>query len=163
MCIKIGIGQDSHRFQIAGHKKKCVVAGVIFSDVPGLDANSDGDVVLHATCNAISSVTHAPILGEIAPKLCKEQGIQDSAVFLIKALETLKDIKISHISFSIEGSRPRFNHRAIEMRKNLAKLLKINMEQIGMTFTTGDGLTAFGKGEGLQCFCIATFYDPSHS
>jgi len=152
--VRVGIGQDSHAFE-KEVTKKCVVGGVLFEDAPGLSADSDGDVALHAICNAISSITHVPILGDIAPKLCK-QGIVDSRAYVQKALETLPSQKIAHVALTIEGKRPRFQARAKEIRTSIASILNIDVEKIGITFTSGDYLTSFGKGEGLQCFCILT-------
>ena len=76
--IKIGFGQDSHRFLPQGTTKPCVIAGVTFPDTPGFNANSDGDLVIHALCNAISSVSGSLILGNIADDLCLKDGITDS-------------------------------------------------------------------------------------
>lgn len=153
---KTGIGQDSHRFLSEDATKPCVVGGIIFEDAPGLDADSDGDVVLHAICNAITSITHVPILGKIAIELCHKQGITDSKVYLEKALETLGNHKIVHVALTIEGKRPKFQKKADEIRKNIAHLMKLNISQVGITFTSGDGLTDFGRGFGLMCFCIVS-------
>ncbi len=156
MKYKTGIGQDSHRFLPEGSKKKCVVAGLFFDDAPGLDADSDGDVVFHAICNAITSLTHVPILGKVAIDLCHKEGITDSRVYLEKALETLGDQTIEHVALTIEGGRPKFQKRAEEMRKSVANVLALSARQVGMTFTSGDRLTSFGRGEGLSCFCLVT-------
>ena len=48
MKYRTGIGQDSHRFLAKESSKKCTVAGLFFEGAPGLDADSDGDVVFHA-------------------------------------------------------------------------------------------------------------------
>lgn len=151
---KTGIGQDSHRFLDSSVKKPCVVAGLVFEGAPGLDADSDGDVVLHAICNAITSVTHVPILGKIAIELCKQQGIKDSRVYLKKALETLGNHQVIHVALTIEGNRPKFQNRCDEMRAHVATLIGLGVGQVGMTFTSGDGLSDFGKGLGLMCFCV---------
>lgn len=150
---KVGIGQDSHRFLDGNIKKPCIIAGLVFEDTPGLDADSDGDVVLHAICNAITSITHVPILGKVAIELCK-QGIKDSKVYLEQALATLGDHTVTHIALTIEGSRPKFQKRCDAMREHVAHLMGLNISQVGMTFTSGDGLSDFGKGIGLMCFCV---------
>lgn len=121
-----------------------------------MDADSDGDVVFHAICNAISSLTHVPILGGIAIDLCRNQGVKDSRVFLDKALETLGKKRIEHIALTIEGMRPKFQKRADDIRKSVADAVSVNLDQVGITFTSGDGLTAFGRGEGMMCYCILT-------
>ncbi len=155
-CVRVGIGQDSHRFLPQESTKLCVIAGLVFDDVPGLSADSDGDVVFHAICNAITSLTGIPILGGIAIDLCHQDGITDSQVYLEKALETLGRQTIQHVSLSIEGKRPRFQARVQEMRGKVAQVLKLHVNQVGLTVTSGDGLTDFGCGDGLQCFCIIT-------
>ncbi|MEM7175160.1 MAG: 2-C-methyl-D-erythritol 2,4-cyclodiphosphate synthase [Chlamydiota bacterium] len=150
-----GIGQDSHRFLSNKTAKKCTVAGLVFNDVPGLDADSDGDVVFHALCNAISSITHIPILGKIAIELCK-QGITDSRCYLDRALKTLDQRKIEHVALTIEGARPKFQTHHYAMRESTANAARVSVDQVGLTFTSGDSLTSFGRGEGLICFCLLT-------
>ena len=57
MNVRTGLGQDSHRFIDPESSKPCILGGVVFEGVPGLSANSDGDVIFHAICNAITSLT----------------------------------------------------------------------------------------------------------
>ena len=156
MKFRTGIGQDSHRFLTERTDKRCIVAGLPFEDAPGLDADSDGDVVFHAICNAITSLTHVPILGKIAIDLCHKEGITNSRVYLEKALETLGDQEVEHVALTIEGKRPKFQKRCEEIRRSVAEVMELELHQVGITFTTGDGLTSFGLGEGLMCFCVLT-------
>lgn len=156
MKYRTGLGQDSHRFLPEESSKPCILAGLIFEDVPGMASNSDGDVVLHAICNAITSVTGVQILGGIADDLCQKDGITDSQVYLEKALETLKRQKIEHLAIAIEAKRPRLQNRIEEMRAKIAGLMKLDLQQVGITATASDGLTEFGLGEGIQCICIIT-------
>lgn len=151
-----GIGQDSHRFLSPDSSKPCVIGGLIFHGVPGLDADSDGDVVYHAICNAITSLSGVPILGGIARDLCLKDGITDSQVYLEKALKQLGSQKIVHCSLTIEGKRPHFEEKIEAMRRNISNVLCVTHQQVGVTATSGDGLTDFGCGDGLQCFCILT-------
>lgn len=156
MIIRTGIGQDSHRFLPQDCSETCIIAGIMFDDVPGLKANSDGDIVFHAICNAITSVTHVLVLGGIADDLCLKDGITDSEVFLGAALQTLGKQQISHVAITIEGKRPHFKNRLLEMRTNIARAMHLQLTQVGITATTGEGLTDFGCGEGVQCFAIVT-------
>ncbi len=154
--VRVGIGQDSHRFLPADSTKPCVIAGLNFSNVPGLSADSDGDVVFHAICNAITSVTGIPILGGMAIDLCHKDGITDSQVYLEKAMETLGRQRIEHVALTIEAKRPRFQARVDEMRAHIAQVMGLVLSQVGLTATSGDGLTDFACGEGIQCFCSLT-------
>jgi 2-C-methyl-D-erythritol 2,4-cyclodiphosphate synthase len=156
MIVRTGIGQDSHRFLPVDSSKPCVVGGIIFEDVPGLSANSDGDVVLHAICNAITTLTGVLILGGIADELCLKDGITDSEVYLEKAMETLGKQKISHVAISIEAKKPKFKELLLDMRKNISRIMKLDVSQIGVTATSGEGLTDFGCGDGIQAFCTVT-------
>lgn len=154
--FRTGLGQDSHRFLPDDSSKPCIVGGIIFEEVPGLDADSDGDVVYHALCNAITSLTGIRILGAVAKDLCRKDGITDSQVYLEKALQTLGKQKIVHVAISIEGKKPLFEDRIDAMRRKIAKVLGIAPQQVGITATSGDGLTDFGCGDGLQCFAMMT-------
>lgn len=158
--FRTGIGQDSHRFLPADSSKPCTIGGVIFEDVPGLDADSDGDVIFHAICNAITSLSCVPILGGIARDLCRKDGITDSQVYLERALQTLGKQKIVHVALTIEGKRPYFEDKIEQMRKKISVVLKIKPNAVGITATSGDGLTDFGCGDGLQCFCTMTTVEP---
>lgn len=150
------MGQDSHRFLPDVGSKPCIIGGVVFPDVPGLDADSDGDVIYHAICHAITTLTHVPILGEIAPKLCLDQGITDSRIYLEEALKTLNGAQIIHIALTLEGKRPRLQKSAEAIRQNVAEVTSLDLSQVGLAITSGDGLTAFGQGLGLQAFCLLT-------
>lgn len=73
--MKVSIGQDSHRFNFDDvGKKKLILGGVVFDGEPPMDANSDGDVVLHAITNAISGITCINILGKVADEMCKNRN-----------------------------------------------------------------------------------------
>jgi 2-C-methyl-D-erythritol 2,4-cyclodiphosphate synthase len=154
--IRTGIGQDSHRFLPPDTSKPCTIAGVIFEDTPGFNANSDGDVVYHAICNAITSLTGVLILGGIADDLCLKDGITDSQVYLEEAMKSLGRQKISHLAISLEGKRPIFGPQLLNMRSNIARVMQLEIQQVGITATSGEGLTDFGCGEGVQCLCILT-------
>ncbi len=154
--MKVGIGQDSHRFLKEKTEKKCIIAGVVFDEEFGWDADSDGDIAYHAICNAITSLTHVPILGGLAIKMCHEEKITDSREYLLKAMETLGGQEVAHVALTIEAKRPKMQKKIDSMRANVAKVMKIEVSQVGITCTSGDGLTAFGRGDGGQCFCILT-------
>ncbi len=156
MKIRTGIGQDSHRFLSEDSTKPCILGGLVFEDIPGFRANSDGDVIFHTICNAISSVTGEIILGIRADELLEKEGITDSSVYLQEALKTLGKQQISHVALTIEAFRPKFLKRIPELRENIAREMNLDASQVGITATTGEGLTDFGCGKGVQCFCIIT-------
>lgn len=155
--MRVAIGQDSHRFDFNDNEKKLILGGVIFEDEPPLQGNSDADVILHSVTNAISGITCVNILGKISDDLCLKDGITDSSVYLKEALKYLKDHKIIHLSISIECQRPKITPKIPQIRSSLSKLLDLPEDSIGITATTGEGLTQFGQGLGIQVFsCITT-------
>ncbi len=154
--MKVGIGQDSHKFDFENTQKKFILGGVIFDGVTPLAGNSDADVVLHALTNAISGVTGVNILGKIADKMCIENGITDSSAYVLEALKYLDNIKIVHVSITIECSYPKISPKISKMQKVIGELLGLPENSVGITATTGEGLTAFGQGKGIQAFCCVT-------
>ena len=154
MTAKTGIGQDSHAFEETPGKP-LILAGIKLDHPIGLKGNSDADVVLHSITNAISSITGRNILGSVADQLCQE-GVTDSSNFLKLALDDLGNWKICHIAITIECLKPKISPQIESMKKSIAKLCHINKTDIGITATTGEGLTAFGKGEGIQAITIVT-------
>jgi 2-C-methyl-D-erythritol 2,4-cyclodiphosphate synthase len=148
------IGQDSHRFEPEISDKPLMLGGVSIPGVPGLAGNSDADVVLHALCNALSGLSTVPVLGAVTDALCNEQGITDSSVYVRTARATLQNITLQHCSVSIEARRPHLRDYIIPMRESIATLLSLTAAQVAITATSGEGLTAFGRGEGIQALVI---------
>src|SRR3989338_4829495 len=155
--VRVGFGQDSHRFS-ANKSKKLVLGGYIVPNEIGLEANSDGDVVLHALFNAISSAIGERSISFYADNMYKK-GITDSKEYLKVILNKLneKNYQISNVSISIEASKPKLEKYTKKIQDSLSKILKLEKENIGITYTSGDGLTSFGRGEGMQGFAVVSF------
>ena len=153
------IGQDSHRLTEQCGASSIMLGGVSVPSDRAVIANSDGDVILHAITNAVSGLTGKIILGGIADKLCLEDGIKDSSVFLKEALKDLEaaGAEIIHCSISVECLVPKLKPHLDEIRSSVGSLLGIPQSSVGLTATTGEGLTAFGRGEGIQAFVILSF------
>lgn len=152
--MKVAIGQDSHRFDFDNKNKKLVLGGIEFENEIPLLGNSDADVILHALTNAISGITCKNILGEVSDNMCKN-GIIDSKEYLKESLKYLKE-KILHVSFSIECKIPKITPKIESIRNNISNLLNIPQNCIGITATTGEGLTQMGQGQGVFVTCIIT-------
>ena len=152
------IGQDSHRFNEGVNETGFIMLGGI--KVPhdrSFSANSDGDVLLHALTNAVSGYTGINVLGGAADKICLEQGIKDSTVYLAEALKSVVGAKIVHVSCTIECLRPKLMPVIPAMKERVAELLGITSSAVGITATTGEGLTEFGRGEGVQVFVVVSW------
>lgn len=152
--MKVAIGQDSHKIDFENPDKKLLLGGIEFEENYSLLGNSDADVVLHAITNAVSGITGQNILGKVADDMC-QKGIQNSEIYLKEALKYLNG-KIVHLSLSIECQKPKITPKIEEMRANLARILNLEETSIGITATTGEGLTECGKGNGISVFTCIT-------
>lgn len=153
--VRMGIGQDSHEFEEV--KKGLTIAGIHLEKEKKMKANSDGDVVLHAIFNAISQAIGDKSLGFYADPLC-EQGIKDSRKYLEPLLKRLKKEKfeLNSLGLMIECKTPQIEPISAKMKKSLSEILGLNIRRIGITATSGENLTSFGAGLGIQCFAIVS-------
>jgi 2-C-methyl-D-erythritol 4-phosphate cytidylyltransferase/2-C-methyl-D-erythritol 2,4-cyclodiphosphate synthase len=141
---RVFIGEDSHKFSDSG---TLTLAGIQVEGFPAMEANSDGDVILHAIGRALAQEQDKSF-SRIADEICKT-GERDSKKYIINLLSASK---INRISLQIEGLRPRID--SLPIRESLSEILNIDSGKIQISAMTGEGLTPFGRGEGLRCTCI---------
>lgn len=154
--FKSALGQDSHCFEARHSKKPLKLAGVKIPACTGLSGNSDADVVLHALTNAVSGISGVNILGAVSDRMCLKQGVTDSEAYLKKALSTLDGYRLVHVSVAIEAMRPKLQKHIPAMKRSLAGLCGLTVADVGITATSGEGLTSFGRGEGIQAFVMVS-------
>lgn len=152
--MRVGFAQDSHKF-ITNSDKKLILGGVVIPEEPGLESNSDGDAVIHALCSAIEQALGNDPFSIYADDLCR-QRIIDSREYLKVAVKHLKkkECAIGNIGISIEAKRPKIIPWISAMKKSLSSMLEISPDKIGINATSGEEMTPFGKGEGIQVFVI---------
>ncbi len=143
------------------HKKGLTLAGVYLPAEPKLKANSDGDVVLHAIFNAISQAFGGESLGFYADDMCEKKGIKDSKKYIDVILEKInkENFEIGNIGLMIECKRPKIDPIANKLKKSLSEILELDIKKIGITSTSGENLTSFGLGLGIQCFAIVSLFE----
>jgi 2-C-methyl-D-erythritol 2,4-cyclodiphosphate synthase len=154
--VKVALGEDSHRFEPVSSIKPLMIGGVLIEGCPGLAGNSDADVVLHALTNALSGISGVPILGPVSDRMCLEEGITDSKEYVQKAVESIGEYGISHVSVSVEAKRPKLLPYYDTIRMQIAALLSIPVTAVGFTATSGEALSECGKGNGIHAFVIVT-------
>lgn len=155
MKVKTGLGLDSHRFVTSETDRVLMLGGLPFEDAPALAGNSDADVILHALTDAVSGVTGVTIIGAVADALCQE-GVTDSSVYLSRALEEMGTWRLTHVSIALECQRPKIDPKVPTLRANIAKLLSLTVADVCITATSGEGLNACGRGEGIHATVIVT-------
>ena len=141
---------------------KLVLGGFQIKNESGFEANSDGDVILHALFNALSTAIGYKSLGFYADDMCKK-GITDSKKYIEFVLNKVKErnYKISNVAIMLEGKKPRIDEHIDNIKASLSRLLKIKKENIGIAATSGEELTEFGKGLGMQCFAAVALSNAS--
>lgn len=159
--FRLGMGEDSHKFADKFEADKPFRLGGVDVSAGRLssDGNSDGDLILHALCNALLSAVGDKTFDPIAAPICKA-GETKSTAYLAATLKYLKtnghSLNIQQVLISLEGLQPRIAPQHDAIVHNLATLLAINTSQIGLTYTTGEGLNDCGKGLGMNAKVIVT-------
>jgi 2-C-methyl-D-erythritol 2,4-cyclodiphosphate synthase len=137
--MKIGYGWDSHEFKTGIPLK---IGGVTLPHTHGLGGHSDGDALLHAITDALLGSIAAPDIGSLfSPSDPKWKGA-DSAVFLHEAKKrvTAAGYTISNVDSTLIMNAPKIGPHANAIRANLARLLNIPQDCIGIKAKTPEGI-----------------------
>ena len=152
--MRIGMGYDVHKLV---EERKLIIGGVEIPYEKGLLGHSDADVLLHAIMDALLG---AAALGDIG-KHFPDTDEKYKGISSIKLLECVGELLakegyvIGNIDATIIAQRPKMAPYREQMRENIAKALKININQIGVKATTEEGLGFIGAGEGISSQAIA--------
>jgi 2-C-methyl-D-erythritol 2,4-cyclodiphosphate synthase len=149
MTHRVGIGYDIHRLEPGSG---LVIAGTPISCPYRFVAHSDGDVVLHALCDALLGAVGAGDIGEHFPDSDPEYaGCQSSEfVMAVLAIPALKPWRVVNMDCNIIAQEPRLGPYKPAMRKKLAELLFLPMGRIGVKARTNEGLDAVGMCQAIQ-------------
>lgn len=148
-----GIGVDVHRFADVG-SGVLRLAGIDWPEFPPLAGHSDGDVVLHAICDSLLSAARLGDLGTQFGTSRPDYAGVDSAVFVTRTLELLReaDFTVVNVAVEIIGERPRLAQRRTEAEDRLRKLLGA---RVSLGATTTDRLGFLGSAEGVAAIASA--------
>ncbi len=151
---RIGQGYDVHAFGPGDH---IMLGGERISHVAGVKAHSDGDVILHAVCDALLGAMSLGDIGMHFPDTDVQWKGADSRVFLrhVARLLTEHQYQVVNIDTTVLADAPRLGQYRDRMRANIAADLGINIGQVNIKATTSEGLGFIGKCEGLACHAIA--------
>ncbi len=151
MSVRIGIGYDLHRL-VAG--RPLVLGGVAIASDRGLLGHSDGDVVLHALCDALLGAAGQPDIGELFPDSDPAWKGADSRRFVAEALTRVRRLGyvVGNVDLIIHAERPRLGPHKSAIAAAVAELLGLPVGCIGVKAKTNEGLDAVGRGEALACW-----------
>ena len=153
MSIRIGHGYDVHKF---GGPGPIVIAGVTIDHVMGLIAHSDGDVVLHALCDALLGALALGDIGKHFPDTDPTLAGVDSRELLrhVYKLITDQQYQLGNLDLTIVAQAPKMAPHIECMRENIAKDLSIDISQVNVKATTTEKLGFTGRKEGIAAYAV---------
>ena len=153
MSLRIGIGYDVHRL---GPDHKLVIGGIEIPWEKGSIGYSDGDVLIHAICDAMLGAASAGDIGTHFPSTSPEFKNIDSKVLLnrTKDIIRLKGFQINNIDSTICLQQPKLSEYIPKMREALSKVLDIHIRDISIKATTTDNMGYVGREEGVSAYAV---------
>jgi 2-C-methyl-D-erythritol 4-phosphate cytidylyltransferase/2-C-methyl-D-erythritol 2,4-cyclodiphosphate synthase len=153
--MRIGFGYDLHRM-VSG--RPFIAGGITIPHSKGLLGHSDGDVVLHAVCDAALSAVCAGEIGVFFPPTdLAIMGIS-SRVIAEKTMQILKSKKahLLHIDVTIVAEEPKIFPYYYKLRRSLAAIFKLPIESVSVKAKSQEGVGEIGKGKAVACHALAT-------
>lgn len=149
--MKIGIGYDVHKL-VEG--RRLILGGVEVPFKKGLLGHSDGDVLLHAICDALLGAAGKGDIGQHFPDTDPEYKDISSLVLLEKVKGLIKEYRINNIDSIIIAQEPKLASYLEKMKENIAKVLEI--DKINIKATTTEKLGPMGRGEGMAAYAVVS-------
>lgn len=153
MDIRIGHGYDVHAL---GEGLRLVLCGVEVEHYKGCIAHSDGDVAIHAICDAMLGALALGDIGKLFPDSdAKYKGI-DSTLLLKEVVDVVKGkgYSISNIDCTIAMQRPKLRPYIDRMRERLSDVVGIDVERVSVKATTTEHLGLEGREEGVSTTAV---------
>ncbi len=150
---RTGLGYDSHRF---ADDKPLILGGCRIPHAQGLAGHSDADVVLHAITDAVLGAIGGPDIGDLFPDTDPANAGADSARFVMRAMTLVdeKDYCVSNCDVTIIAEAPELGTHKLDIRRNVAKLLAVDEEDVAIKAKTNEGMGAVGRGEGIVVMAV---------
>lgn len=156
--IRIGHGFDVHAFAAQASEAGDVVilGGVAIPNDRALLAHSDGDVLIHALCDALLGAIAAGDIGKHFPDTDPANAGIDSRELLRRCAVLLRDkgYRLANADMTIVAQAPRMREHVDAMRGNVAQDLGVNVEEISVKATTTEGLGYLGRREGIAVHAV---------
>ncbi len=152
--VRIGHGYDVHAFEAGDH---VTLGGVRIAHDRGVLAHSDGDVIIHALCDALLGAAGLGDIGEKFPPSDPALRGADSRTFLRQIAAELRGLgfAVGNVDISVIAEVPRILAHKPAMRANLAADLGILAARVNIKATSMEGLGAIGRREGFAAHAIA--------
>lgn len=151
--MRIGQGYDAHQF-ISGPRLR--LGGVEIEHDQGLKAHSDGDVLIHALCDALLGAAGLGDIGRHFPDSDPRYADIDSRQLLRLVVEQLQleGYRVANVDLTAVAQRPRLVPYIETMRGRLSADLQVDVRRVNIKATTTEGMGFTGRGEGIAAYAV---------
>ena len=152
--FRCGIGYDLHRLE---EGRKLILGGVEIPFEKGLAGHSDADIVLHALTDALLGAAGQGDIGELFPPSDPQWKDCDSEVFLRHARELVESygFRISNVDIVVILERPKLLPHRKAIRENIARILNVRPDRVGVKAKTSEKVGPAGRGEAAEAHAVA--------
>ncbi|MBR3465683.1 MAG: 2-C-methyl-D-erythritol 2,4-cyclodiphosphate synthase [Bacteroidales bacterium] len=159
MDFRVGFGYDSHRFAPG---RPLVIGGVVVPYELGLAAHSDGDVLIHAVCDALLGAAGLKDIGTWFPDTDDTYKNADSTLLLAKVVEVVKERgwQVNNLDCTLVLERPKMKPHIDNIILKLSQLLDVPSENIAVKAKTNEKMGFTGAGEGIAAVAAVTLRKP---
>ncbi len=157
MKIRVGFGYDVHQL---GKGEELWIGGIQIPHTKGSIGHSDGDVLIHAICDALLGASNMRDIGFHFPDTSTELKGIDSKILLKKTVEIIrtKGYVIGNIDSTISLEKPKLKNLIPEMQRILATVMDIDTEDVAIKATTTEKLGFVGKEEGIAAYATVLIH-----
>lgn len=151
MKVRVGFGYDVHALV---PERDLWLGGVKIEYTMGLQGHSDADVLIHAICDALLGAANMRDIGYHFPDTAGEYKDIDSKILLFDTMELLRDAgyTLGNIDATVAAERPKLNPHIPEMKRVMADVLQVDVEDISIKATTTEKLGFTGRQEGIAAY-----------
>ena len=153
MDYRVGFGYDVHRLE---EGESLWLGGIRIPHTRGTVAHSDGDVLIHALCDALLGALKLGDIGTHFPDTSAEYRKIDSKILLARTCALLRENKYTVVNAdcTLCAERPKLRPFIPEMENTLAEVMGIGPEQVSVKATTSEGLGFTGREEGIAAYAV---------
>ena len=151
--MRIGHGFDAHRFGTGDH---VMIGGVRIAHDHGLEAHSDGDVLIHAVCDALLGAAGLGDIGRHFPDSDAQYRGIDSRILLRRVRDALAErgLRVSNLDSTLVAQAPRMGPHIAAMCANIAQDMGVAVERVNVKATTTERMGYIGRGEGIAAHAV---------
>ena len=151
---RFGMGYDVHQLV---ENRKLIIGGVDIPYEKGLLGHSDADVLLHAISDALLGAAALGDIGEHFPDTDPRYKGADSLKLLeeVGNLLAAKGYVVGNVDATIVAQKPKMLPHIPQMRENIARVLRVDIDQINVKATTEEHLGFTGSGQGISSYAVA--------